>query len=319
MEDDEFDGDLGVHDEEVPRVLLSFKIEGGSAGAGTSQVNTAAAASLKYEEAERDPHQLSQISSINNWNGFNTTSLNQLLCPDEVSQSEETHGRVNNNGQGEDAHINNLEGKMNDLLAMLQSSERPTVTTVIEKEGEEEGNEEFIDYKSVSRETKELLDLEVAKSQVLEDNLKQAEAGLFKQEKLYEDLQTKSQQQFKQQLDMNKNLNEENLRIKQRINELEVELYQQTENNGEQLNKITQLFNKQVELNNVNTEKNILTVQNLEKVNEDLARQLENLKQSLSHEKELNQQLQNQLDQSSSTSKEVYFELYVNCHTKAYS
>jgi len=47
----------------------------------------------------------------------------------------------------------------------------------------------------------------------------------------------------------------------------------------------------------------------LEKVNEDLARQLENLKQSLNHEKELNQQLQNQLDQSSSTSREVYCSL----------
>lgn len=188
MEDDEFDGDVGVHDEEVPRVLLSFKIEGGSMGA--SQNNTVS--SVKYEETEREHHHLSQISSINNWNGFNTTSLNQLLCPDEVSHIEETHGagKVNKNGQGEDTHINNLEGKMNDLLAMLQSSERPTVNTATDKE-EGDGNEEFTDYKSISRETKELLDLEVAKSKMLEDSLKQAEAGLFKQEKLYEDFQTK--------------------------------------------------------------------------------------------------------------------------------
>ena len=141
---------------------------------------------------------------------------------------------------------------------------------------------------------------------MLEDSLKQAETSLFKQEKLYEDLQTKSQNQFKQQLDMNKDLNDENLRLKQRVNELESELCHQTENNGEQMNKITQLFNKQIEMNTIDTEKHNLTVQNLEEVNEDLLRQLENLKQSLNNEKELNQKLQKQLDQSSSNSKEVY-------------
>ena len=89
LEDDEFDGDIGVHDEEVPRVLLSFKIENGSMGGSQSQT----ASSLKYEEAEKD-HQLSQVSyNASNWNGFNTTSLNQLLCPDEVVNNEITENR----------------------------------------------------------------------------------------------------------------------------------------------------------------------------------------------------------------------------------
>jgi len=313
LEDDEFDGDVGVHDEEVPRVLLAFKMEIGSIG--MSQNNTVS--SVKFEEAEKDHHQFSQMSSLNNynasnWNGFNTTSLNQLLCPDEITENRKFNGdntgklnsQLEGEGEGEETHINNIEGKMDDLLAMLQAPDRPTV----------DGDEEIqaIDFRSISKETRELLDLEITKSKMLEDSLKQAETSLFKQEKLYEDLQTKSQSQFKQQLDMNKNLNEENLRLKQRLNVLESELSQQTEDSEEEMNKITQLFNKQIEMNTIESEKHSLTVQNMEQVNEDLLRQIENLKQSLTNEKDLNQKLQKQLDLNASNSKENLDSLKVN-------
>jgi hypothetical protein len=148
LEEDDFKGTFGENETATPRVLLSFTVENSALSNKGAQTNT-------------------------------------NLSNNQVSERE---NRTQFTGNVKDTNIMNLDGRMKDLMGMLNKTEQ------IDSQFSEQRNQKFsnptyrlcislllIKY-SRFEETRELLELEMKKSKMLEESLKQAELQLRKQE-----------------------------------------------------------------------------------------------------------------------------------------
>jgi len=90
-----------------------------------------------------------------------------------------------------------------------------------------------------------------------------------------------------------------------RIIQLESQLLEDKKESSEYIQKMTQEHNKQIELNETMAEKYELTIQNLEKVNDDITQQYTSANLTHTKEKELNIQLQKQIEEVQKKNKEV--------------
>jgi len=160
-EDDEFDGFIGEHDEDTPRALISFRVEPAAGSAVT--VNTAASSIQFLEQDKDNytftnygtnpnvsGNQASKPSSMNsfvftnddpemkddavsdveknkrkvqNKKDTNIGRQKDIQPIDDVKKRKGPSGTVSQNQTEDEIHVSNLEGKMTDLLSMLQSQE----------------------------------------------------------------------------------------------------------------------------------------------------------------------------------------------------